>query len=222
MKIRESGKTLIGGFVVYVAMAACSAGGPGAPSGNGGATGLGGAGGSASVAGGYDAGDILDALTDPVPDASADPVSGSRLKAKYRIADDGSKEYLAGSWYDSQRQEDCSFQLSADGATRCLPTSTPFPPYYADAACSQPLFQSKQDNPACSSQAPKYGHATFGVCDSLIRLYSVGAKVDPVNLYYFIGGSNCVQGDLNAGYEYYLRGAEIPPTSFVGAKVMHD
>lgn len=224
MKILESGKTLIGGFVVYVAMAACSAAGPGAISGGGsGATGHGGGDGNATGTGGYDAGDIWDALTDPVPNASADPVSGSRLKAKYRLADDGSKEYIAGNWYDSQRQEDCGFQPSADGTQRCLPTATGLQPYYIDAACSQQLAQ-VYNNPACSAQVPKYASIygyTQDTCAYFVHVYSVGPQVTPADVY-LLNGANCLKTAPSAIYTYYSLGAEIPPTSFVGSTVMHD
>src|SRR5690349_16994423 len=114
MKVRDVGVCLVGGAMVYVAMAACSAGGSTTGGHSGGVTRLGGGqGGGASGAGpsagqGGDSG-VFDALTNPVPPASADPTSGSRLKPKYRVAEDGAKEYFAGLWYDSQRAEDCSF-----------------------------------------------------------------------------------------------------------------
>src|SRR5512132_1866929 len=35
-------------------------------------------------------------------DGGGGPISGSRLKARYRKADDGSREYIPGAWFDSQ------------------------------------------------------------------------------------------------------------------------
>jgi hypothetical protein len=145
------------GCVVYAAMAACS-GGAVKVSSNGSATGSGGHGGVAMGSGGKGTGGqhgaggdsgMFDAFTDPVP--SADAMPGSRLKGKYLLGDDGSKEYLyvpglfawqgaypvaipgaplmPGAqtssvhqlWYDSLRQEDCVFERAGDGKLRCLP-----------------------------------------------------------------------------------------------------
>src|SRR5262249_52920033 len=83
----------------------------------------------------------LAAWIDPVATARAD--SGSRLKAEYLLGDDGSKDYQitlmpwsynpnlfnvgahpVNVYWDSMRNEECAYQVAADAATRCLPTST--------------------------------------------------------------------------------------------------
>jgi len=245
MKMRDIGGALVGGFAVYVAMAACTAAehtpagsttasvGPGG--GHGGAGGSGGLGGLAQAGsggqsgsgqggmaqggnGGMDAG-IWDVLTDPVPDASADPVSGSRLKAKYRSGDDGSKAYLPYLWYDSQRQEDCQFTAAADGKERCLPTLGAASAYFfSDAACTQLLAS---DSTGCT---PKYALSYESSCPSvyLAHLYPVGAMVNPPTLYIMSGGSCVSAGSPLFGYTYFKLGAELPPASFVGSTVQND
>lgn len=55
----------------------------------------------------------------PVPSALA-AESGSRLKAKWLVAEDGAR-YFTFNWYDRERGHDCSFLLAADGVQRCLP-----------------------------------------------------------------------------------------------------
>jgi hypothetical protein len=152
-------------------------------------------------------------------------VSGSRLKARFRMADDGSKEYLAGSWYDSQRQDDCSFQPAADGVPRCLPQATVTSIYYLDNACTQRMIQIAP-NPECASPPkPKYASTygyTPGTCAYVNHISSVGAQVAPANLY-FLNGATCTQTSGSIpGYTLYAVGAEIPATSFVGSTVMHD
>jgi hypothetical protein len=73
------------------------------------------------------------ALTGPVGDALA-AESGTRLKAERYVAADGARRWTF-QWSDAARNEDCSFQLSADGKIRCLPAgaSTYF---FADTACA--------------------------------------------------------------------------------------
>jgi hypothetical protein len=158
MLLKEVGRTLFGGCTLYVIMAACSgsegSGGSGVASstsagGSGGNEGNGGDGGAAQ--GGRDGG-IFDALTDPVREADAEPMSGSRLKGKYLLGSDGSKQYqqtalgsgigtnqlyVQAVWYDSQRQEDCIFTTASDGQTRCVPVGYEGNVYYSDAQCTQ-------------------------------------------------------------------------------------
>ena len=111
-------KTFGGACLVYVVIAACNAGensaryvdsDGSAPNGHDGSSGADGSG-----------GDLLDALTNPVADAKADPAtSGTRLKAKYYAGADGSRQFVG--WHDAQRDEDCYFGAAADGVLRCAP-----------------------------------------------------------------------------------------------------
>jgi hypothetical protein len=132
---------LAGSLAIYAIMAACSA--ASGPSGHAaGEGGSGGGSGSSGSASGDGSSGILDALTDPVSEASADPYqSGSRLKAKYYAGADGSKQFLG--WHDATLDLDCTFQPTADGWVRCIPTWTGFggnvTPYtaFSDSGCSQ-------------------------------------------------------------------------------------
>lgn len=56
--------------------------------------------------------------------------SGSRIRAKALITDEGDRAFLG--WYDSQRQEDCDFLRDAEGTLRCLPVSAQGAPQSAD------------------------------------------------------------------------------------------
>jgi hypothetical protein len=120
-------------------------GGVGGHPGVGGMVAMGGHSGAGGMGVGGDSG-IFDALTDPVPDANAggeNPTSGTRLKGKYTMGSDGSKEYQLATlfndvhmqqgnpptgpgavhavWYDSMLMADCSFLPASDGTLRCLP-----------------------------------------------------------------------------------------------------
>lgn len=77
-----------------------------------------------------------------IGDAYADE-SGSRLKANYVTGADGSKHYT-GTFFDSQRNEDCSFQQMADGTYLCLPTDgvgTVQAQVFSDSGCTQPVTE---------------------------------------------------------------------------------
>ncbi len=211
MKMRDIVKALVGAGFVYVAMAACSAG-----TGQGG-SGHAGAGGQGGVD--IEDGGMMDVLTNPVPDAQADPMNGSRLKAKYILAEDGSKAYAPGAWYDSQRQEYCGFSRAADGKLRCLPEAKAYvSTLYADASCSQPLVGIET---ACSP--PKYAYAYDAACSSQggTRVYSLGSVVNPAKVYYGTPGS-CYGAAPEPSFTYYTVGAEIAPSAFVGGSEQHD
>ena len=117
MQAKEVGKMLAGSVAIYMIMAACSAaGGPQAfLSGDADASG------SSGGTKGDGSGGVLDALTDPISEASADPSqSGTRLKLKYYAGADGSK--LSAGLHDSQLNVDCYYSYPmSDGTLRCVP-----------------------------------------------------------------------------------------------------
>lgn len=79
---------------------------------------------SGSTAGG-DAGsrDVL-----AVPDARAEPqTSGTRLKARWLVGDDGSRQFSA--WWDSKLGIECVYQDGGDGKRYCLPIGAPSTEY---------------------------------------------------------------------------------------------
>jgi hypothetical protein len=217
MKLRSVILSLLGGSVVYVTMAACATQ-PTKLLGSGGR----GAGGSFAAGGGANGSDggLVDALTDPVPSASADPAPGSRLKPRYWTSEDGAKQYLVGAWYDSERAEDCAFMTAADGKTRCLPQALEFA-YYADAGCTQPMIMAQG-----SCTVPKYGISVAEASCSLepgsARIYAVGAAINPSNFYTKAGAGCYALGPTSPDFTYYSVGAEVPPTDFVAATLAHD
>jgi hypothetical protein len=242
MMLRDVARSLAGGAVVYVAVAACSAsssgpsqtaglqdgvgganadantdGSGGAPGGNAGAPG--------GAAGHEQDGSILDALTDPVPDALADGpnTSGTRLKAKWRVGDDGSREFAG--WHDSQLDLDCYFGVAADGVDRCLPYSAGLlPTYYSDAACTKLLGMAGKPPQGCPTPAiAKHIARSADSCGgAALRIYQVGAQVTPQSVY-MLSGSNCVAFAIDPStYLWYPILAEVPASSFVGSKIEID
>ncbi len=66
--------------------------------------------------------------------------SGGRLKARWRGADDGAREFAG--WWDSALSINCDFRLSSDGVERCLPLARedPYLRVFVDAECTQPAY----------------------------------------------------------------------------------
>ena len=232
MKIKNISGMFMGSCIIYVAMAACSGtdryqstssttattgvggnGGVGGSAGTAGANGTGGVGGMGDP---DDGGGIFDAFTDPVPDAMADPTSGSRLKAKFMKAADGARAPIPNIWFDSQRNEDCSFRQAADGTQRCMPNSYAFLLYYSDAACTAPIvYTSAGCTPPPYLQATE---ATASCSGGGARIYSTMAKIQPMMLY-IKSGTTCTASSAPITIDYYSVGAEIPLSAFVEGSV---
>ncbi|MFN0250031.1 MAG: hypothetical protein ACKV2T_24320 [Kofleriaceae bacterium] len=139
--------------------------------------------------------------------------SGSRIKKKVLSSSDGAKS-LHG-WFDSQRDEDCTWQVASDGMTRCTPTAVAWGGYFADASCTTPAgyywanctppaYISVTNTTACPA------NTTTGP-----TLYMRGA---PISTVYSKSGTSCVA--LTAfGYPAWAAGAVVPATTFQAATI---
>ena len=179
-----------------------------------GATGASGAGGTGPIA---DSG-LLDALMNPVPPAMADPTSGQRLKATYRQGDDGSKEYVNGVWFDTQRNENCSFAQAADGQLRCLPNGQATT-LYSDAACQNAIVMAPA---GCATPSYAIGTADTTCGTSGAHIYKIGGAATVTTIYASAQGQCFSGGPAASGFSFFAVGAEIPASSFVSATVHHD
>lgn len=212
-------KLLLGSFVVYIVVAACSAASSpptsaAAHDGGGGSSSSGASGGDSSGSerdsSGLDA--IIDAITDPVSEASAagGNTSGSRIKVQTVSGSDGSQVFAG--LYDSSRKEQCNFRLASDGQLRCLPVSIVTIPtsYFSDALCSQPLgisqatcappsYVSKSVDPTCSSGGE--------------HIYPVTVYAGSV--YQPTGMGTCAMTNVSAAITLLAPGSEVAPTNFV-------
>jgi len=230
MNAKETLRVCLGSAITYAIVASCSASnnGPSAsnsPTGGVGSKLVGGApigelGGGSGRGGSLTS--LIDAIANPVPDAEAS-TSGTRLRAVYRTANDGSKEYLAN-WWDSQRNEYCWFIQMYDGSSRCLPYGadptngqinyTGVGTYYSDAGCTSPLAVTG----TCTAGL-KYAIENSS-CPQSVKIYSLGQQfTDGV---YTKSGTSCNSATISASYTLYALGPEVPPSSFVSATVAHD
>ena len=245
MQHRRTAGVLFSGCLVYVIMAACSGtenakvfGSSGA---SGGSSGGGGAGGATTTAP-KDSG-LMDVLTDPVPEADANPTTGSRLKAKFLLGDDGSKEYVQTGlnipqaapvvhtvFRDTQRQEDCIYRPAADGKTRCVPSGydTQAWPTFADAACTQQIgwFSQITGGPSCSFTPPKYVLTVDpnSFCPGAIlpvHAFPVGQQLFNVGGFYYLIDGQCQQSGIQGSIQpVFELGPEVDPTELVAATEM--
>jgi hypothetical protein len=139
--------------------------------------------------------------------------SGTRIKMKVLNTPDGAKVFQGS--YDSQRNEDCAFQVASDGVTRCVPTSIARSDgFFADAACTVPIGLSF---PGCALPTyvavPSSASTCFAAPTPGPRIYARGAT-HPT--YYRKSGTTCLGPNTTPvdTFFYGITGAEIPPTSF--------
>jgi hypothetical protein len=244
MNIKNVSGMLLGTCIVYVTMAACSAtdriqlsaggaGGTGGMAGSSGtgemasSSGMGGMASSSGMGGMASSSGMGGAIgmggtggTGGSPNASADPVSGTRLKAKYMKADDGARAPIADVWHDSQRNEECRFQRASDGKRRCLPTSVTYHSgYYADASCTQPINM-MYGGGGC---APEIYLAEYNsTCYPYSLSYRlIGSQIQPATIY-AKSGATCTSSPAPAGYTFFATGAAISPSAFVAGVVEID
>jgi hypothetical protein len=205
---------VLGSCAVYAIVAACSGSGAGPALGFDG---------GADARGSHDGPSILDSLTDPVPEAAADPYqSGSRLKAKYYAGADGSKEFIG--WHDSLMNNDCSFRTAADGMVRCLPTSASGGVYWGNAQCTQLLAAVPIGCPQ-----PTYVTSTSGsgACGPFtVHLFTTGPMITPGPMIYVgTGPQDCTgQPSTNVSgiYDFYPSDLEQDPTTYVAATMQTE
>lgn len=145
--------------------------------------------------------------------------SGSRLKAKWLVAEDGSRHFTF-QWFDSERGHDCGFRVAADGIERCLPAAAPASVYYRNASCTLPVFAFARESDC--------GTGSYGIVAELAscgvyraRVFPIGAIIDP-NVVYIRSGTQCVQSTVSESLVYRAAGAEITATSFVAGSYQID
>lgn len=168
---------------------------------------------------GHDAGQTPSLLL-PVAEAKAQE-SGSRLKARWYVGDDGSRQFLG--WYDAELKTDCSFGRGFDGALHCLP-SVGVTTTFTDADCSQPIFS--QTSRSCADGPPVIGSmdSVDGASQCAVyrqRYFAVGAEVVPEALY-MLSGSLCKEATVDPSRTYWSVASEIPLSRFVSGEIVTE
>jgi hypothetical protein len=183
----------------------------GSMAGSGGKAGSGGAGGTGGI-------------MNPVGDANAEE-SGSRLKAKRLVGEDGSKQFAG--WYDTSLKVDCYYSLMQDGVKHCIPFTGASVSGFSDAACTVPLGAIN-----VTGCAPGYAVQSANVtptCADLLAggtIYHVYPIIQPHSgPIYSKSGTTCSlagNGPNLGSATYYDIGPESPPSTFVAGTVVQD
>lgn len=180
-----------------------------------------------------------DAVGDAKPGADADSgeVGGSRLKRRWIVAEDGTRE--AAGWFDSEIGTLCAFAPVGGGDYRCLPSIADpqviegepalavIPGTFSDAECAHRIIRAPAwltCAPLIVSDAQTTALVTPGECG---RPRAVGAyfRVDgpadvadgaPTYRWSLAAEPTCVPADPASG-QHYSVGAELPAGAFVRA-----
>lgn len=168
----------------------------------------------------------------PGPAGKDAAVSGSRLKARWRVGADGSRAFIG--WMDAQLANECRFEIAADGEERCLPgvevgiakPSLFGGVYFVDDACTAEalLMPSTEDHPA--GWAPS--QYVLGPTSDVTRVgrayvvYEVGGPIvapQPGGVFHR-NGQSCLVATLQPGAWYAL--TQVDPVTFVEATIETD
>lgn len=146
--------------------------------------------------------------------------SGSRIKAKTLVADDGTKTNWG--WHDTERDEDCSWALY-DGRTRCLPTKTAtLGTFFSDASCKKPIATATKGCVPPSVAIAPSGAWCADTGYAATKVYGVGAQFKGATMYSKSADGTCSSlqtTSYTASYDLYSIGDEISLDDFVAADV---
>jgi hypothetical protein len=143
-----------------------------------------------------------------------DPVSGTRIKARWHATDDGFRS-LQG-WFDSQLGVPCSWSDTSDGK-RCVPTTAlGSNTTFLDNQCTRPAVMFTPT--ACQMARPAYaGRSIFLPCGTQVATVSaVGDRVATSQVFSSASGG-CAAITVAAGTEVYAVGSAVPLSAFVRA-----
>lgn len=151
--------------------------------------------------------------------------SGSRLKQRFAVGEDGSQRHLA-TW-DSKLNLECNFEEAEDGKLRCLPTLAagyyrnqyPSQPwnweYFKDYNCSERIALSSLCQPAA-----RYIKFT-DTCGGKTRIANAVEIATPTTVYYRSSDGTCrsqvTKDNGFATFRLYTFGPPVSPEEFVAA-----
>jgi len=156
--------------------------------------------------------------SDATPASSVEWQSGTRLRA--RVLDGGSGAILFSTWFDSDRNTECSWAQTADGTVRCLPRQVSLSyQLYTDAACSSARVVMESD---CAPASP---YVTFYETGSINpTVYSLDAPLPmPTPPLFEAGPNGCVASAVGTLQGYHFATATLVANElFVAATVARE
>lgn len=164
-------------------------------------------------------------LTDFV-EAVETPTTNGALTETVLVASDGARQHL--SYSIASLGAECTFQVMADGITRCVPKTQSAQILYLDSACTTAAYAfASSGSGACGIAADLVReNAPFGGCGALRNVFKVGEQPSPSSsssgepdpsspgptLYSSAGGSGATGGSC-IGSSYYNARYARPVTS---------
>lgn len=143
--------------------------------------------------------------------ATREALSGTRLKARYVVGDDGSRSPLG--FFDTARSEACTFQNAEDGKLRCLPTddlAAVLPKMFVDSACRIPA--------AYTATCPnaRYAIDFTATCPTRMRVFNI-TPATITAVYSGDPGATCTASVKNSGSYFAISGSAAPDQWVAGA-----
>ena len=149
-----------------------------------------------------------DGAPGPVGPENATTRSGSRIRARYLLGADGSRQWL--SWTDTMTGQPCTYRAASDKLTRCLPEKFfGGSVFFSDAACTSAVFVWSPGTPT-----------TYGTSDLVPNRYfkSGAEQAEPSSVYQLNSSNQCsaLPPGSWSGVSFYPL-TEVPPSTFVEA-----
>jgi hypothetical protein len=121
---------------------------------------------------------------------------------------------VATGWYDIQRKEACSFLPDSAGTLRCMPGGPLAGAFYADAACTKPVYPVYACGPGPVTPPAHVMQIDRSACPARYRVFATGAQhVGTIYEKYATGP--CTMSTLSQ--TTYEQGAEISPSDLQDA-----
>ncbi len=156
----------------------------------------------------------------PGPAGKDAAASGSRIKARWQVGEDGSREFAG--WFDSELQARCAFARDSGGALRCLPGFVSFAlGQFTDAQCTKPVVATYQT--ACDTGGYAWEGVAGAECTYLPR-YAVrllGPEVATVYSYNAVTMA-CTPSAPSPSFAYFETGPIVDPSGFAAATIEID
>jgi hypothetical protein len=147
--------------------------------------------------------------------------STRRLRELYLEAPGGATQPIE--YWDSARNARCTL-ADLGGTHVCLPPLASVTPYFADSACSPASEIRAGVDYGCSPAGLAQEVLSFGdgcTTFSEIKLYALGAPLDP-NTLYTSNGVDCVPVGSSPGFTAYALGAEVLLGDFASLELLME
>ncbi len=145
----------------------------------------------------------------PSEPSSWQPISGSRLSARFLLGDDGSR--IFDGWFDTQRAEYCRVARGQNGRYYCFPSSNPA--VYGDARCQQAMGQ----HLACAFRYTGITRGDRRCGNETLTLWEEGASVSPPVRYRFTNDF-CTGPDTSEGGRFVSLASRVNEGALVSGE----